>query len=299
MNRIHCALALLCAAVGTTATAQINFDAVEVQATALTENIHMLKGAGGNVALLVGEEGLFMVDDQYEEMSPKLSAQIAKISDRPLRYLVNTHWHFDHTGSNEAFGSEGAVIVAHDKVRTRMSKDGYIGLLDMAVPASPAEALPAITFANRMTLYFAGQTITAHHVPRAHTDGDAFVHFKEANVIHAGDLFWNGLYPFIDTSSGGGIDGVIKGVKRILALADDDTQIIPGHGPLADKKDLAAYLEMLETTRSRVLEQIQDGVGRQAFSFKPIMKDYDDTWGKGFMKSERYLLIVYDDLYRK
>ncbi|MEM6640098.1 MAG: MBL fold metallo-hydrolase [Pseudomonadota bacterium] len=276
-----------------------DFSGVEVTTTKLAPNLYMLAGAGGNVGVLVGEEGVFMVDDQYAPMSDKLKAAVAAITEAPLRYLINTHWHFDHTGGNEAFAESGAVLVAHDNVRVRMSRDEFIGLLDMEVPASPAAALPVITFANRLTLHFADAAITAHHVAHAHTDGDAFIHFAEENVIHAGDLFWNGLYPFIDTSSGGGIDGMIKGARRMLALADDQTRIIPGHGPLAGRDDLVAYLDMLETTRARILRLIQDGVSRDAARFKPILEDYDEKWGGGFMKPERYRTIVYDDLARK
>ncbi len=281
------------------ATAQINFDEVAFKTTEIGPDIYLLQGAGGNLALLVGDDGSLLVDADYGEVAGKLGGAVEAVTDKPLRYVINTHWHFDHTGGNEAVAQTGAVIIAHDNVRVRMSRDERIGLLNLDIPASPEQALPNQTFKQQMTLHFAGQTITAQHVSRAHSDGDAFVHFAEANIIHGGDLFWNGLYPFVDTSSGGGIDGLIKGVKRMLALADEDTKIIPGHGPLGTREDLKAYLDMLEATRSRVLKLIEDRVPRGQVQFKPVLKDYDDKWGNGFMSSERYLLIVYDDLYRK
>ena len=299
MNRLAlCTTAALMLAAGPS-FGQLDFDAVEFRTTALADHIHMLSGAGGNLVLLVHDNGTLLVDDEFAEMTDKLRAAIAGITDQPLRYVLNTHWHFDHTGGNKMVGEGGAMIVAHENVRERMSSDQVMGLLGMEVPASPEVALPQITFGHRMTLHIGDETVTAHHVAHAHTDGDAFVHFESSNVIHAGDLFWNGSYPFIDTGSGGGIDGMIQGVRRMLALSDDTTRIVPGHGPLGDKKDLADYLKMLETTRERLLALVNEGVAREVVRFKPVMKDYDKTWGQGFMTPERYILIVFDDLARK
>lgn len=288
-----------CVAGASVVQAQNRFDDVTIESTKLSEHVYMLKGAGGNIGVLVGEDGVFMVDDQFAPLAARIKEAVSELSDQPIRYLVNTHWHSDHTGGNESFGDDGAIIVAHDNVRKRLGRDEFMKLLKREVPASPASALPQITFAHRVTLHFSGEKITAYHAPYAHTDGDSYIHFANANVIHAGDLVRNGEYPFIDTGSGGGLGGLIKAVKRIIALADDETRIIPGHGALTSKKDLQDYLEMLETTRSRVEALIAEGVSKNKVVFQKPMKDYDEKWGQGFIDPERYLRIVYDDLLSK
>lgn len=289
----------MCVASPSLVQAQNRFDDVTVESTKLSEHVYMLTGAGGNIGVLIGEDGVFMVDDQFAPLAERIKKAVSELSDQPLRYLVNTHWHSDHTGGNESFGDDGAIIVAHDNVRKRLGRDEFMKLLKREVPASPASALPQITFAHRVTLHFSGEKITAYHAPYAHTDGDSYIHFANANVIHAGDLVRNGEYPFIDTGSGGGLGGLIKAVKRIIALADDETRIIPGHGALTSKKDLQDYLEMLETTRSRVEALIAKGVSKNKVVFQKPMQDYDDKWGQGFIDPERYLRIVYDDLLSK
>ncbi len=278
------------------AAAQERFDDVQIATTPLTDGLFMLEGAGGNMGVLVGDDGMLVIDDQYAPLAGRIKDALTALSDQPVRYLLNTHWHFDHTGGNEAFGERGTVIVAHDNVRKRMGRDEFMKLLKRDVPAAPKIAMPAITFSRSMTFHFAGQTIAVIHAPRAHTDGDAFVHFPDANVIHAGDIFWNGTYPFIDTGSGGGLEGTINATKRILALANDDTKIIPGHGPLGSKKDLQAYLDMLETTRTRLISFLDQQIGVNQVAFKRPLKDLDEKWGGGFIDSERFVRILYSDL---
>jgi glyoxylase-like metal-dependent hydrolase (beta-lactamase superfamily II) len=300
MNRYTQILtALLATGYAATSLAQNNFDDVTVAATKLSDHVFMLTGAGGNVGVLTGEDGVFLVDDQYAPLADRIKAAVRDISDEPVRYLVNTHWHGDHSGGNESFGKDGVVIVAHDNVRKRLGRDEFMKLLKREVKASPAAALPQITFANRATLHFSGEKVTAYHAPYAHTDGDSFIYFENANVIHTGDLFFNGNYPFIDTGSGGSIDGMIRGVKRIVALADDETKIIPGHGPVASKEDLQNYLAMLEETRKRIAALIGKKVSLNRAVFQKPLKDLDETWGNGFMTPERYLRIVYNDLLEK
>ncbi len=280
------------------ASAQIQFDDVKIATTKLTDQIFMLEGSGGNIGVLVGDDGLLVVDDQYAPLAERIKSALKALSDEPVRYMLNTHWHFDHTGGNEAFGESGAVIVAHDNVRKRMGRDEFMKLLKQDIPASPEIALPAITFSRNMTFHFGGQTVAVYHAPRAHTDGDAFVHFADANVIHAGDVFWNGTYPFIDTGSGGGLEGTIDATKRMLALANDDTKIIPGHGPLGSKQDLQVYLEMLETTHERLTKYLDQQMSLNQVVFKRPLKDLDEKWGKGFIDPERFVRILYTDMAR-
>ncbi len=258
----------------------------------------MLIGEGGNIGLSVGEDGVFAIDSQFAPLTEKIQAAIATISSEPIRFLLNTHWHFDHTGGNENFTNTGTVIVAHDHVRERMSRDQFIAGLGMEIPASTATALPIVTFSEDVTFHFNGETIHAAHVDPAHTDGDSIVHFQSANVIHTGDVYFNGLYPFIDVSSGGGINGMIAAVDRVLALADDDTQIIPGHGALSNKAELENYREMLVTVRDRMQAAINAGDSIEAILAMDLNADYDATLGNGFLTPEQFSQILYTDLTR-
>lgn len=213
-----------------------------------------------------------------------------------MRFLLNTHWHFDHTGGNENFGKAGVVIVAHNHVRERLKTDQFLKVFDRKIPASPAAALPIITLGDTVTFHLNGQTIHAFHVEQAHTDGDSVIHFREVNVIHAGDVYFNGIYPFIDTEHGGSLDGMIEATERILAFADRDTKIIPGHGPLSNRAELVTYRRMLLDVRSRTRTAIQTGITLTDFIASKPTADYDKTWGKGFLPPQKFLTIVYQDL---
>ena len=281
------------------ALAQTDMSKVEIKATALAGGVSMLRGRGGNIGVFASADGVIMIDDQFAPLSEKIKTAVATLSDEPILYLINTHWHFDHSGGNENFAKDGVVIVAHDNVRKRMGRDEFIEAYKRDVPAAPQAALPVVTFNSHITLYLGGETISVHHTPHAHTDGDSFIHFENANVIHAGDVFFNGNYPFIDTSSGGGIEGMIKGTKNMLAVADDQTKIIPGHGALANKADLTSYLEMLETARDRATEALNKSQTLSQFTFTKPMKDFDEKWGNGFIDPERFMRIVYMDLSAK
>ena len=275
-----------------TAQAQQNFDKIEIKTEKLSPTTYVLFGAGGNIGVSVGEDALFIIDDQYAPVSPKIFAALKQISDKPIKFVLNTHWHGDHTGGNENMGKSGALIVAHDNVRKRMSTEQFIALFKSKVPPSPKVALPVVTFTRDMTLHLNGDEIHAFHVANAHTDGDAIVHFKNSNVIHMGDTFFNGLYPFIDSSSGGNPDGVINAADRVLALADDKTKIIPGHGPVCNKADLKVYRDMLATVNGRIKAMLKDGKKLADILAANPSAEYDEKWGKAFISPGRFIEML-------
>ena len=276
------------------AQAQQDFAEVEVQTLPVSENVYMLTGSGGNIGLSVGDDGAFVVDDQYAPLTEKILAAIGERTDEPVRFVVNTHWHGDHTGGNENMGEAGALIVAHENVRARMSVEQFNEIWNRTTPPSPEGALPVITFTEAVTFHWNGDTIHVVHVGPAHTDGDAIIHFADANVVHMGDTFFNGMYPFIDTSSGGTLDGTIAAADRVLAMADDATKIIPGHGPLGTKADLQAYRDMLADVRSRMQALIDEGKTKEEIVADRPTADLDATWGGGFMQPDVWTGIVYD-----
>jgi len=269
---------------------------VEIKTIALRDGIYMLMGKGGNIGVSVGEDGVFLIDDQFAPLTKKIKAAIAAISAQPVKFLINTHWHLDHTGGNENLGKDGVLVVAHENVYKRMSVDTHIKAFARTIPASPKVALPVITFNDAVTFRLNGQEIQVLHQHNAHTDGDSIVYFKEANVMHTGDVWFNGMYPFIDTSSGGSIDGVIRTVKHILGMVNRQTKIIPGHGKLGDKKALQGYLEMLTTVRSRMQKLIDEGKTLEEIIALTPNADYDLTLGLAFLKPEQFMGILYDSL---
>jgi cyclase len=256
----------------------------------------MLTGSGGNLGVSVGPDGVFLVDDQYAPLTEKIKAAIAAISDKPLRFILNTHWHGDHTGGNENFGSAGVLIVAHENVRKRMSVEQFIEAFGSKTPPSPKAALPVVTFNDAVTFHLNGDEVNAFHVAPAHTDGDAIVFFRKANVVHMGDCFFNGLYPFIDLSSGGSFEGVIAAAEKVLAMVDDGTRIIPGHGPSAKRADLAAYKDMLAGVRDKVKPMVKAGKTLAEVKAANPTAAWDEKWGKGFMKPDVWIGIVYTSL---
>jgi cyclase len=281
------------------AFAQQDFSKVEIQTQKLADTVYMLTGAGGNIGLSIGPDAVVMVDDQFAPLTPKIKEAIAKLSPNPVKYLVNTHWHFDHTGGNENFGGDGAAIVAHENVRKRMSVESQIEFLGMKFTASPRTALPSITFTRDTSFNVNGDELYVLHVNNAHTDGDSIVHFRKSNVIHMGDTFFNKLYPFIDASSGGSVDGVIANAERVLKMAADDTKIIPGHGPLASKADLKAYRDMLAAVSGNIKKQVKAGKTlAQVIDSKPTAK-FDDVWGKGFLNPQRFTEMIYKNVQAK
>ncbi len=272
------------------------YDDVQIKTTQVAEGIHMLQGAGGNIGVSTGADGVFMIDDQFSPLTPKILAAIGEVSDKPVKFLINTHWHFDHTGGNENLGKQGVVIVAHDNVYQRLSTDQFMKAFNRAVPAAPKEALPVISFNDKATFHLNGQHIQARHFPHAHTDGDSVLFFRERNVIHTGDIFFNGFYPFIDAGAGGSIYGVIDAAADILTRADDKTRIIPGHGPLATKGDLQNYHDMLVQVVEAVTPLAKRGLSREEAVKADPLKSLNEKWGGGFLKPDAFLGIIYQTI---
>ncbi|MFN8572228.1 MAG: MBL fold metallo-hydrolase [Gemmatimonadaceae bacterium] len=295
---IRMALSLFALVVPAVARGQAGMDTVQITAQKLSDRVYVLFGSGGNIGLSIGDDGAFIVDDQFAPLSDRIKAAIAKLTPKPVRFVVNTHWHGDHVGGNELMGQAGAVIVAHENVRKRMSVEQAMmrGGQVTKTPASPHMALPVLTFTQDVTLHLNGDSIYVVHVPPAHTDGDAIIFYQKANVIHMGDTFFNGRYPFIDTSTGGTIDGIITAADRALAMSNATTQFIPGHGVVATRADLQAYRDAMSQIRARILKSVLAGKSaKQVLAEKPTAK-WDDTWGKGFINGESLTQTVYDDL---
>jgi cyclase len=285
------AVALLFSTMGE-ALAQRDFSKVQIKTIPVGGNVSMLMGAGGNIGVVAGEDGIFMIDDQFAPLTPKILAAVKKISTKPIHFLLNTHWHFDHTGGNTNIGKLGTTIVAHENVRSTMAVDQVLKAFKRTVPASPKIALPVITFNDTATFHLNGETIRIMHVPPAHTDGDSIVHFVKSNIIHTGDTFFNGFYPFIDVEHGGNIDGMIKAANITLGLANDQTKIIPGHGPLGNKQQLTAFRDMLIQARDAVKMSAKAGKTPEQIASSSAMKTLNAKWGNGFLKPHIFVKIV-------
>jgi cyclase len=292
MNKLLAAFAATSALVAWPAAAQQDFSKVEIKAVKITNSTYMLTGAGGNIGLSVGEDAVFIVDDQFAPLTPKITAAIAQITPKPVKFVLNTHWHFDHTGGNENLGKAGALIVAHHNVRKRMSADQLIDFLNMKTKADPKDALPVVTFSSDLSFHLNGEEIRAIHMPAAHTDGDSVVHYTGSDVIHMGDIYFNGFYPFIDAESGGSADGVVAACDRALQIATDKTRIIPGHGPLSNAAELKAYRDMVATISARVKALVAQGKGLEDIKAAKVSADFDEKWGKGFIKPERFAEMI-------
>jgi cyclase len=270
---------------------------VILKTTPVTATISMIEGvngfAGGNVGVSIGDDGVFIIDDELQPMTPKLKTALAALSKKPVRFLVNTHWHSDHTGGNPGMAAAGAVIVAQENVRKRLSVDQFREFMGrkMTFTALPPAALPVVTFTEDITLHLNGDEIHVVHVAPAHTDGDAFVHFKKANVIHAGDLV-TGHYPIVDVDSGGTFEGLIAATDKILALADDATKIIPGHGALMSKADVAGWRQMLVDVRDRIAKLVAGKKTADEIKAAKPLADLDAKWGGGMISADMEVDMV-------
>ena len=280
------------AAVAGSVAGQQDMSGVEIETIRLEDDLFMLVGQGGNIGLSVGEDGAFLIDDQFAPLTEKILAAVGEVTDQPVRWVLNTHWHGDHTGGNENLGSAGAMIVAHENVYRRMNPAEFAELVGRSDQASRA-ARPVVTFADGVSFHWNGRHIRVTHVGKAHTDGDAIVHFPRANVFHMGDTFFRGRYPFIDMDSGGGVDGVIAAANFVLEQANDGTRIIPGHGELATPEHLRAYRDMLETVRLRVASLVANGRTEDQVVASAPTSDLDGTWGEN---PERFVRAVYASL---
>ena len=278
------------------AYAQDDLSKIEIKTEKLSDHVYMMTGSGGNLGVSVGDDGVFLIDSQFAALTPKIQAAIAKLSARPVRFMLNTHWHFDHTGGNENLGKAGAVIIAQENVRKRLSSEGFIAFFGMKTKAEPPIALPIVTFTRDASFHLNGEDIRAMHAPHAHTDGDTVVQFSKSDVVHMGDTFFNGLYPFIDTSSGGSVAGVLAAADRALKTVGDKTKIIPGHGPLGTKADLKAYRDMLAAVSGRIAAQIKQGKKMEEVVASKPTAQYDAKWGKGFLPPGKFVEMLYDNL---
>jgi cyclase len=281
--------------VASRASGQQDFSKVEVVAEKLGDGVWMLTGAGGNLGVSAGEDGVVLIDDEYAPLTDRILAAIRTISAKPVRFLINTHWHGDHTGGNENLGKAGVLIFSHENVRTRMSVEQLSAFFKQKTPAAPKVALPVVTFTESVTFHLNGDEIEAFHVPPAHTDGDTVIVFRKADVIHTGDLFFNGLYPVIDLESGGSVEGVIGATDRLLALCDAKTKLIPGHGPAGTPADLKAYRDMVAGSYAAVKALVAQGKTKdEAVAAKPTAA-WDEKWGKAFLKPEAWVSILWTD----
>jgi glyoxylase-like metal-dependent hydrolase (beta-lactamase superfamily II) len=270
-----------------------NFDDVTIETIKVSDNVYMLVGYGGNIGVSIGDDSVFVIDDQFAALTPKIVAAIKTLSDKPIQFLVNTHWHGDHSGGNENFNKLGATIIAHDNVRKRLAETP-----NRDNTMRPKEALPVITFNDKLSVHINGEKVKIFHVHHAHTDGDALLYFTKSNVLHTGDLYFNGMYPYIDLGSGGSVNGYINAVKHTLKLINGDTKIIPGHGKLSNKKEYQEFLTMLETLKVNVLAEIDNGKTEDEVAINnSITKTYDDLgYSWNFISSEKIRRAFYKSL---
>lgn len=267
-----------------------------IKVTKLTDTIFLLQGVGGNIVCQIGPDGKLLIDSGISTGTPHLLDTLGKLDPHHLKLLINTHWHFDHTDGNAALHLAGAFITAQDNTRVRLSTAQVLQVYDVRFPASATAALPQDTFPDTQTLWVNNDQLDLVHTPNAHTDSDIFIHFVRSNVIHTGDLWFNGMYPLIDLGTGGSINGMIRGVDQVLDLADEHTKIVPGHGQEGDKDALQSYREMLVTVANRVEKlKAQGDTVEQAVAAKPTA-DLDATWAKGNIHPDTFVAIVYDSL---
>ncbi|HVR28718.1 MAG TPA: MBL fold metallo-hydrolase [Thermoanaerobaculia bacterium] len=288
-------LALLAVLAAPLAAQQQDFSQVRIKTTPVAGKVYMLEGAGGNIGVSAGDDGLLIVDDQFAPLADKIKAALEAIHDGELAFVLNTHWHGDHTGGNPVFGLE-ALIVAHDNVRVRLSTEQTVR--GNKVPPLAPEGLPVITFGEAMTIHFNGEGIQLIHAPAGHTDGDSLIYFPTSNVLHMGDHFFNGRFPFVDLASGGTVQGMAKNVAMALEAFPADVKIIPGHGALGTRADLESFHRMLEHSLQTVKAGIDAGKSLEELQQAGLDPEYED-WGSGFIPASFWIQTVYESLQQK
>ncbi|TNE61488.1 MAG: MBL fold metallo-hydrolase [Alphaproteobacteria bacterium] len=291
------AIATLAGLLASGAAMAQDWDKVEVKTEPVAGSVSVLFGAGGNIGISAGADGVFLVDDQYAPLTERIISAIQGVSTEPIRYVISTHFHEDHTGGNENMGNAGAVLVAHDNVRLRLSKGSFVKAFNMRTPPKAGKALPVITFNDQISFFLNGEEVRAIHIDNAHTDGDAIIWFKGSNVIHMGDTFFNGRLPFVDVPNGGDIDGVISAAEMVLASADDKTRIIPGHGPVTDRAGLERYHDMLVDVRDRIADLKAAGKTLDETVAENPLEGVDAFWmSAGADWNSKFIGFVYDSL---
>ena len=285
MNRMLAVLTIVFCCFAATTQQPPRFE-MNVKTVKLTDSLYILQGAGGNVAVFVWDDGVLLVDDKLAPASPQVKAAVAAITPKPIRFVVNSHWHRDHSGGNEALAADGAVVVAHENVRQRMSVESFVAVFGVKSAASPPRALPVVTFTNDATLHRGGEEISVTHIAPAHTDGDSFVRFGNANVLHLGDCYLNGSFPVIDTSSGGSYPGTIAAIDTALGMSDARTRIIPGHGPVGTEQDLREWRDMLATIDQRVRNLMASGRTLEQIKAERPAKEWEERFTSSFVTSD-------------
>jgi cyclase len=273
-----------------------DFSKVEIKTTDLGHNTYMLEGDGGNITVAVAGDGIIMVDGQFAPLHDKIKAAIEAVSKQPIKYLINTHFHGDHTGGNEPFSKDGAITLAHANVKKRLAEGTTNGLTGAKTPPVPQAGLPTKTYTGSTSVKLKGRTAPIKHIANAHTDGDSYVYFADANVLSTGDTVTQGRYPNIDFASGGNIRGMIAASDTYLKLANDKTKIVPGHGPLADKAKLTEYRAMLTTSRDRMNKLIAEGKNEDAVVAAKPFADFDAKWAANDQASKNWIRVVYNSL---
>jgi len=278
------------------AAMRAQFGGVPIQSQPLTDTLTLLSGPGGNIIVLNGADGKLMGDTFVQPAWPHLKDALDAIGKAPVKTAIDTHWHFDHSDNNASLRAAGATLVAHANTKKRMSETHTLAVLNLTFGPSPADALPQETFGQSRKITMNGETVSLVHIPPAHTDSDIYIHFEKGNVLQCGDVFFNGIYPYIDDETGGSVSGMIAGAAKLLVVADNNTKVVPGHGALGTKADLAKYREMLMTVRERLQKLKTAGKSvEEAVAAKPLA-DLDAAWGKGLFNSDTFIQIAYPAL---
>jgi len=271
-----------------------DFSKVEVKTQKVADGVYMLTGAGGNIGVSAGEDGIVIIDDQFAPLAPKIQAALKGIVDKPVRFVLNTHYHGDHVGGNEPFAQSGSTVVAHEKVRKRMAAGTEIKRFGKAPPA-PKDALPIVTFSDSLSIHVNGEDIRAIHFPAGHTDGDSVIYFTKANVVHMGDDFVTYGFPFVDIENGGSVSGLIAGGEKVLATVPADAKFIPGHGPLSTAQDLRKFVQMMKDTRAAVAAAVAKKQTLEQIKAANVLAQWEDL-GKGFIKTNDWVEVLYADV---